>query len=70
MKYVDEFRDGADLAGNGLAGIDVAVFGGGAFGLHAEGHDVSGFRCGKALAARGEERCRVGHDVIGGKPCS
>src|SRR5207248_3710672 len=40
VRLFDELRDRADLAGNTLAGIDVAIFGRGAFGLHAERHDV------------------------------
>ena len=67
IRLLDELRDRADLAGNDLAGTDVAVFGGGTFGLHAERHDVPGFRSRQPLAAGGEERRRVANHVIGGK---
>jgi hypothetical protein len=67
VRLLDKLRDRADLAGNNLAGIDVAIFGSGAFGLHTEGHDVPGFRGSQSLTAGGKESRRVAHHVIGGQ---
>ena len=67
IRLLDELRYRADLAGNDFARADIAIFGGGAFGLHAEGHDMPRFRGCEPLAARRDERILVANHVIGSK---
>ena len=66
-RLLNELRHRVNLAGNDRAGFDVAIFGGGAFGLHAERHDVPGFGGSKPLAARGEEGRGVANHMVGGE---
>src|SRR5665213_950953 len=66
IRLLDEFCDAANLSGNDVAQVDIAVFGGRTLRFDAEGHDASRLGRDQPPPARGDKGIGVAHHMIGG----